>query len=222
MQTPRPAPYDCVQAEKTLQAQVAALIQKEEQCIHGIMTRKKTSKKWWLVLFLIPLILHNNIGNITKNTMIRVSQTAREVFTHTSNNTEALREIREQQDVFSRDFASLAATVQDLQQRFDRNQSTADSLERAVGETQEKMIHAGEVASVLEKRINDVQTAVEISTASPVILDKLDKRKKRALPHLTEVEGARPYHAPTAASQAKNEKPTYVMGIDGLTRLQDL
>ena len=224
MQTPRPAPYDCVQAEKTLQAQVASLIQKEEQCIRRIMARKSPSKKWWLLLLLL-LVPYNYISDTTKNTMIRVSQTAREAFTanaFATTSDEALKEIREQQAAFARDFASLAATVQELQQRLDHNQTTADSLEKAVGETQEKMAQAGEVASVLEKRLNDVQTAVEISASSPVMLDKLDKRKKRALPHLTEVEGPRAYHAPTTASQAKNQKQTFVMGTVGMTRLQDL
>ena len=167
MQTPRPAPYDCVQAEKTLQAQVASLVQKEEQCIRGIMARK-SSKKWWLLLLLL-LVPYNYISDTTENTMIRVSQTAREAFTANAfaanTSDEALKEIREQQAAFARDFASLATTVQELQRRLDHNQTTADSLEKAVGETQEKMAQAGEVASVLEKRLNDVQTAVEISAS---------------------------------------------------------
>jgi len=220
MQTPRPAPYDCVQAEKLLQQQVATLIQKEEECIRGIMTRKKTPR-WWLLfpLLFVSYVAYQKIDNITK-TMIRVSQTAREAFTP---DTGSIQEIREQQSVIARDFALLAATMRELQQQLDErtnhNKTVIDSLEKTVLETQEKMEHAGEVASVLEKRLNDVQNAVEISVSTPTILDK---RKKRALPQLTEVEGPRAYHAPTAASQAKNEKQTFVMGTDGMTKLQDL
>ena len=210
--------YDCVQAEKNLQAQVASLIQKEEQCIRGLMTRK-SSKKWWLLLLLLPFVPYKNIIDTSKSTMIRVSQTARETF-HNASDTEALKEIREQQAAFARDFASLSTAIQELQQRLDSNQSVTDSLEKTVLETQERVAHAGEVSSVLEKRINDVQTAVEITASTPTIMEKMDKRKKRALPHLTEVESPRAYHAPTAASQAKKE--TYVMGTDGMTRLQDL
>ena len=107
---------------------------------------------------------------------------------------------------------------QQLDERTKHNQSVTDTLEKAVLETQEKMIHVGEVSSVLEKRLNDIQTTVEI-VSTPTILDK---RKKGVLPQLTEVESPRAYHAPTAASQAKNEKQTYVMGSDGMTKLQNL
>ena len=211
MQTPRPAPYNCVEAEKLLQQQVATLIQKEEACIRGIMAHRKT-RGWLLLLPLLFFVPYQKINGLTK-TMIRVSQTAREVFN--STDTGAIQDIREQQSVIARDFALLAATMRRLEQSLEEcskhNQTVTDSLE-------EKLVQAGEMSSVLEKRLNDIQTTVEI-TATPTILDK---RKKRALPQLTEVEGPRAYHAPTAASQAKNEKETFVMGANGMAKLQDL
>ena len=195
MQTPRPV-YNCVQAEKQLQQQVATLIQKEEACIRGIMARKRWS--WWWLLLPLLFVSYQKIDVITKG-MIRVTQTAR--------------------DFVDPAMAALAETMRDLRQQVEErtkhNLTVTDSLEKAVSETQEKMVLAGEISSVLEKRLNDVQAAVEI-VSTPTI----DRRKKRALPHLTEVESPRAYHAPTAASQAKKE--TYVMGSDGMTKLQDL
>ena len=215
MQTPRPAPYDCVQAEKLLQQQVASLIQKEEACIHGIMKKKRSW--WWLILLVLPF--YQKISVLTKNTMIRVSQTARE-FNADPGMAQSIQEIREQQAAFSRDFDSLAASMRDLQRQVEEctkhNLTVTDNLEKAVSETQEKMVLAGEISNFFEKRLNDVQAAVEI-----VSTPTYDKRKKRTLPLLTEPEGPRAYHAPTQSSQAKKED-TFVMGPAGVTKLQDL
>ena len=137
MQTPRPAPYDCVQAEKLLQQQVATLIQKEEACIRGIMTRKRWS--WWWLLLPFLFVSYQKIDVITK-TMIRVSQTARDYAD--PGMSQSIQEIREQQAAFARDVASLAETMHDLQrqveERTKHNLTVTDTLEKTVSKTRKK------------------------------------------------------------------------------------
>ena len=119
------------------------------------MTRKRWS--WWWLLLPLLFVSYQKIDVITKG-MIRVTQTARDFVDPAM--ALSIQEIREQQAAFARDVAALAETMRDLRQQVEErtkhNLTVTDSLEKAVSETQEKMVLAGEISSVLEKRLNDV------------------------------------------------------------------
>ena len=90
-----------------------------------------------------------------------------------------------------------------LQQRYDELGAQNETLAR-------------ELASMAEdtaKKIRELENAVEILGKKP------PKPRKLVL---TDPETPKAYHAPTQASMAKNEKETFVMGSNGITRLQDL
>ena len=99
--------------------------------------------------------------------------------------------------------AEMSGELANLRQRYEELGKQNETLARELAEMVEDTA----------KKIRELENAVEIIGKKP------PKPRKLVL---TDPESPKAYHAPTQASQAKNEKQTYVLGPDGMTRLQDL